>query len=866
LAVTLSQLFFWGVPIVSVTSYLCLLFIFIVSRKDRAMRAYLLMLTAMVIWSGGSLLMKLEAYPGVLFWNKVMVSGLFLSPLYVYFLLTIVSTSKSRKGFVFWSVVMVGLFAVNWMGLIVTDARLVRVPVMVGTQLTHDIHLIYAIGPAGVASYAVVALLVFDIFRKAGVFVRQGEAELSRVRPVVLAAAIVFIGNFANLLPELGRHPIDLLCGFISALVMFYAIFKHRMFEMRFLLTRGMVYSLFVALITALYVYAVYLMERYLSVFRSMMPYLMTFAALLAALMFQPLFALTHRIVDMMFYKSTYNQRNALRTFNVNIANNLNLAEISTQLLEAVEQAIRAKRSSLLLRDEETGCYKVFSTTVQLNLMDMEIPSESPIVRWFNQNDGCLTRDLIASHPLFHGLWDSEKKTIADLDVQVVVPVKCRGALIGMVLLSSKEVNSSYTLDDLELLNSFGASTAIAVENARLYHRVQQEATTDELTGLYNTRYLYQYLPTVIVPKSDTPVSIIIIDVDLFKLYNDLYGHFEGDSALRRIGLIIRAAVGQAGVCARYGGEEFAIVLPYYDSQRSLAVAEKIRTEVQRAFFGDDSQSRRFLTVSSGICTYPAAAPNQDELLTRADLALYSAKNSGKNRTVIYTPNLAPDQGAADAPQGDVSSLGISGNPSYAATLFALMAAIDTKDHFTFSHSQKVARYAQALATELGMDPRHVAIIGEAGLLHDIGKIGISENILAKPGRLSSAEYEVMKQHVEMSITIVKHLPSLNYVTPAILGHHERWDGKGYPRGLKGEEIPLSARCLAVADCFDAIVSGRPYKKGLPLDFALAELERGYGTQFDPEVARTFVRMVREGTMEVSLVSEFFPEGEPISV
>lgn len=859
---TLSQLFFWGVPIVSVASYLGLMFIFMISRRDSAMRAYLMLLVSMVIWSGGSLLMKLEAYPGVLFWNKVMVSGLFLSPLCVYLLLMVASNTKNRTSFAFWALVVGGLFALTWTGLIVSDAHVVRVPVTINSQVVYDVRFVYTLGSASVLSYIIVALFVVEIFRKAGGFVHQGQAEVSRVRPVVIAAAIVFSGNVFNLVPELGRYPLDLLCGFIGAVVMFYAIFKYRMFEMRFLLTRGMVYSLFVLFITGVYVYIVYLMQRYLSVYSTMIPYFTTFAALFAALLFQPLFAVAHKVVNMMFYKSSYNQRNALRTFNVNIANNLNLAEISTQLLEAVEQAIRARRSSLLLRDEESSSYKVFSTTVQLNLMDMSITAESPIVRWLNENDGCLTRDMITSYPLFQSLWDSERRTLRDLDVQVVVPVKCRGALIGMVLLSSKEINAAYTLDDLELLNSFGASTAIAVENARLYHRVQQEATTDELTGLYNTRYLYQYLPTVIVPKSDTPVSFVILDIDLFKLYNDLYGHFEGDAALRRVARIIRSAVGQAGVCARYGGEEFAVVLPFYDSHRSFQVAEKIRTEVQRVFFGNDSQNRRFLTVSIGICTYPSAAPNQDELLTRADLALYSAKNSGKNRTVIYTPNLSSEPGIAQ--HEETSPLGIAGNPSYAATLFALMAAIDTKDHFTFSHSQKVARYAQALAAELDMDPSHVAIIGEAGLLHDIGKIGISENILAKPGRLTTEEYEVMKQHVEMSITIVKHLPSLNYVIPAVLGHHERWDGKGYPRGLKGEEIPLSARCLSVADCFDAIVSGRPYKKGLPLEFALAEIERGYGTQFDPEVARTFVRMVKTGAITIPDASEYFPEGEPI--
>lgn len=146
----------------------------------------------------------------------------------------------------------------------------------------------------------------------------------------------------------------------------------------------------------------------------------------------------------------------------------------------------------------------------------------------------------------------------------------------------------------------------------------------------------------------------------------------------------------------------------------------------------------------------------------------------------------------------------------------------------------------------------HVSVISEAGLLHDIGKIGIPEHILAKPEPLTTQEYAIMRQHVDMSIAIVKHLPSLNYVVPAIMGHHERWDGQGYPRGLKSDQIPISARCLAIADCFDAIISKRPYKDALPVEVALKEIEACAGTHFDHQIAATFVAMVRNGELDVS--------------
>ena len=183
------------------------------------------------------------------------------------------------------------------------------------------------------------------------------------------------------------------------------------------------------------------------------------------------------------------------------------------------------------------------------------------------------------------------------------------------------------------------------------------------------------------------------------------------------------------------------------------------------------------------------------------------------------------------------------------ATIYALTAAIDAKDHYTFGHSQRVAQYASAIAKEAGASKEEVEMIRQASLLHDIGKIGIPEHILTKFTRLDDEEYEIMKMHVDMSITIIKYLPSFSHVIPAVVGHHERWDGSGYPRRIKGENIPFAARCIAVADAFDAITSNRHYKTHLSIDYALDEIESNAGKQFDPILAKIFVKLVRSGEL-----------------
>lgn len=202
-----------------------------------------------------------------------------------------------------------------------------------------------------------------------------------------------------------------------------------------------------------------------------------------------------------------------------------------------------------------------------------------------------------------------------------------------------------------------------------------------------------------------------------------------------------------------------------------------------------------------------------------------------------------------------VNSYGVG---EYASTIVALTATIDTKDHYTFRHSQNVANYASQLARAYGMNQDFVGIIREAGLLHDIGKIGIREDILNKPGKLNDEEYAIMKTHVENSVGIIRHLPSLDYVIPAVISHHERYDGRGYPRGLAGENIPLMGRMLCVADSFDAMISKRSYKNAMTIDKALEIIQRERGRQFDPVLADLFVELVRSNQIEVK--SEGTPE------
>ncbi|MEQ8236617.1 MAG: HD domain-containing phosphohydrolase [Syntrophomonadaceae bacterium] len=843
----LISVFFSAVPLIATICYLILILFLALSQKDALIRMFMGVLSAMVVWTGSAVFMAIELYPGVMFWDKIMIAGMASVPFLLYCFVSIFSNSLKPIRAILWGLLTAVAIAVALMGLVVTDISVKSGLENIFGYNFRTVEYVYTLGFMATPLYVFLFAIIAAILYKVTSAVRKGQTTMGKVNLVMIGVTIMFLGSLTNISPALGRYPVDVLACLINAILIIIAIYKYRMLELRFMITRGIVYSSFAVLITVVYIYAVFYVQDHLGgIYQSITPYFTTITALVVALIFQPMYRFTSKLVDKIFYKAEYTQRLALRNFSSVISNNLDLNSIAMELIEAVQLAIRVNQVLIMIKDDDSGNYEVFQTSSQLFKPDFKISENNPIIAWFENNHRSLLRGELNSSAYFKSMWDKEKRDIYELGIEVIIPIRSRNDIIGMMMLTRKHNNAGYTLDDLDLLTYLGASTAVAFDNARMFARSQSEAMTDSLTKLFNHRYFYKALAEQMAKVGNGELSILMIDLDLFKLFNDLYGHVEGDGALEKIADILRRNVGQKGTVCRYGGEEFTILLPYHDTKMAYEIAEKIRTDIEKTFFNMTDVTQRFLTASIGICTYPHAAPNGEELLKRADLAMYTAKNSGKNQTVIYTPEVATNSETTfDAAERMAS------RPSYATTIYALTAAIDAKDHYTFGHSQKVAEYATVLASNLALDKSHVEIIREAALLHDIGKIGIPEHILTKTGRLTNEEFDIVKQHVEMSITIIKHLPSMNHVIPAVIGHHERWDGKGYPRGLRGENIPLAARILAVVDAFDAMTSNRPYRPALSVSAALSEIEGAIGTQFDPLTANIFVRLVREGTIKV---------------
>ena len=353
------------------------------------------------------------------------------------------------------------------------------------------------------------------------------------------------------------------------------------------------------------------------------------------------------------------------------------------------------------------------------------------------------------------------------------------------------------------------------------------EATRrDPLTDTLNHGALVSHLAAEIerARAAGTPLGVALIDIDNFRLLNDNHGHRAGDQALLAVVEELQRHLPASGVMGRYGPDEFLFIAPAEAVVEMEPAVDRLRTALADLSLQFDATERLPVTVSAGLCTYPEHGSSVTLLLAAAASTLEEAKASGGDTVRVA--------GAGET--GETATSGFD-------VLQGLVLAVDTKDRYTKRHSEDVARYGVFLARRLGLDPDLIGSIHVAGLLHDVGKIGIPDPILRKPGKLTAGEYEIVKQHVALGDMIVRDVPDIEIVRAGIRHHHERWDGDGYLDRLEGEGIPLIARILAVGDAFSAMTTTRPYRKALDIREALTRLEDAAGTQLDEDLVRAFV-------------------------
>jgi diguanylate cyclase (GGDEF)-like protein/putative nucleotidyltransferase with HDIG domain len=381
----------------------------------------------------------------------------------------------------------------------------------------------------------------------------------------------------------------------------------------------------------------------------------------------------------------------------------------------------------------------------------------------------------------------------------------------------------------------------LLVERDQLYWTLMQVMVTDAITGLPNHQAVINRLEEEVVGYQQTPGScaLLFVDLDHFKRVNDTWGHRAGDGLLHEIAQRVRTVLRPQDFVGRYGGEEFLILLPGVDVPAAIQTAEYLRSLISShsCFWQPNHGSAAVsisTTVSIGVAIYPLHGTSADTLLEVADRAMYRAKYTGRNRVYLADMEMASPQSLHDEKE-------------YLAVQ-ALTAAASVHDGGTQAHAQRLVHLIEATARQLKRPEEEIHLLRLAALLHDIGKIGIPEAILHKPGPLTEEEWALMRQHPELGYQMLQQVGGVFGQIAQIVGtHHERWDGRGYPNGLAKEAIPMSARILAVADAYDAMISPRPYRREpLTVGEAKTELQRHAGSQHDPHVVKTFLWVLEE--------------------
>lgn len=441
-----------------------------------------------------------------------------------------------------------------------------------------------------------------------------------------------------------------------------------------------------------------------------------------------------------------------------------------------------------------------------------------------------------SSSDILNTMTSRKRRWLIEQDIVAFYTIKYNHAIIGFIYIARHD-HAPLSESQIAALRKIGCYTSYGLRNANLYRNAYHTSITDELTSLYNRKHAFECIGNCC--SDEAPASLILLDIDDFKLYNELYSVREGDRLLHLCAQIILQELSGTDKAFRFGADEFLILKNGNDTEEAKALAERIIARIESSQSTDKVWD---ISITCGISTFPDVATDAHSFLHNVEQAVYYSKLEGKGHMSVYRHgmedrSLNPDIRAA--------------YERVAPTVYALTAAIDAKDNYTFIHSMNVSKYAVVLAEDLDMNANEIEIVRDAGMLHDIGKISIPEHILKKTSQLTDEEYTVMKTHVENSTKMIRYLPDMDYVIPAVVGHHERYDGKGYPRVLKGNDIPLMARILTIADCFDAMTARRPYKQPLPIDYAVGELKKNSGTQFDPDLVSRFVSLIDEGKIAV---------------
>lgn len=817
-------------------SYLALYLVVLISKpRTKEKTAFRLYLLTMALWKLSAIIV-VGQLGYIYFWFRMMAVASVLSLIGSHrFVETILPSKKKWDRWIYVYIVLavVMTLCTNWV---------VSYAYMNGTELVYSFTplVVLVAGPG-------YALMLYNTYRLINGYNRARSPQIrNRLKYLILGFVFIIIGSIFNF-TDLGQYPIDIFANLITAILISVAILRHQLLDINVIIRKSFLYAIPTSIIGMLYFLVISSIVEIFQFSISQQVLVSMFVAIGAALIFQPLQRFLQNWINKIFFRDRYDSNLMLQRVILDATREIDLQRLAGLIITEIITTMHIKRAGVFVSQKEGDPFVLVSGNGFNYSKHREFRVDHPLIMNLKKTFQPIMWSELESSPMIKSLWKDELDYLVDLRAELFIPLKTKNDLVGILVMGEKMSEAPYSQEDINILTTLASQTSLAIQNAKLYSIAQKELTQrrkaekglqlqlKRLSALQDinvaiTENFDLQIPLVML--IDQVVNELKVDAADVLLYNPeeenlnfIAGKGFKTEALKFTSL--RIGQGMAGMAAQK--REPIYVKDLATELTTLSQSPLLDDEKFVSYYGFPLIARNQIKGVLEVFHRSTLEPDQqwldylNTLISETAIALDNAR--------MFT---------------DLEKTNLELVSAYEATLEGWARTLEMRDRETEGHSQRVLGLTLRLAEKMGIHGEELVHIRRGSLLHDIGKIAIPDSILQKPGPLTDEEWETMRRHPSIAYEM---LSSIHFLEPALeipYSHHEKWDGSGYPQGLKGEEIPLSARIFAIIDVWDALSSDRPYRKAWSEEKVIEYIKEQSGTHFDPKVVDRFISMLIE--------------------
>lgn len=823
------------IPLVAIFAYLVLLITVSISRPLNTMRSrFRLYLIAMLIWAFAAFLVLLDLGHS-LFWFRLMTSGAVASMIALFYFTQAVINRDFKGATLVYISSSIAILVNQFTGLVTPAAQVINGKVIY--EFTN-----WVAGVAG-PSYIIMLVSIFQLVKTARA--SRDDTQIARYTFLAAAIVIILIGGSLNF-TELGQYPVDIVANILAAVIITFAILRHKLLDINVVIRKSALYVIPTIIVGAIYFLLITLaLEVFHADSSERLFSVSIVVSMIAALLIQPFRDYLQSTVDKFFFRERYNAVQMLQRVSQTASSVIDLQELTHMILQEITDTMYIEKAALFLKYNGKRNLMVASQIGTRISPRTIVASDHPLVAMLSNNTVVLTHPELAVDQKFRSAWEGEKEVINKLGAEIYVPLNVKGELVGMFSFGPKLSDQAYTSEDKQTLLTLAQQTGVAVQNAQLYSTAQEELRqrreTEKRLQLQLKRLsALQDINMAITTNIDLQIPLYLLleqvteqlgvdaaDVLLFDEENQQLFFVAGRGFQTEALKYTKLDMGQglAGKAAEL--METIHINDLRNEETSLSQAPLLTNESFVAYFGVPLIAKGKIQGVLEIFHRSPLEPDEDWM---------NFLNTLTSETAIAVENAQMFR--------DLEKSNLDLVVAYETTLEGWAKTLELRDRETEGHSQRVLDLTTRLARKLGVADDEMIHLQRGAVLHDIGKMGVPDNILMKEGSLTDEEWEIMHKHPRFAQEMLESIPFLKKAAEIPYCHHEKWDGSGYPNRLRGEEIPISARIFALVDVWDALRSDRPYRKAWSDEQALQYIHDEVGKHFDPSVVKAFDEII----------------------